>query len=185
MVAMTYSIKENLLGNEELVMEPHVHWFIVAPGVAITIVSLLFMPMDRLKSLWDWTMYYGLSDLFGTLDTIVINDWYLVACVFFLLVGIGETARGILRKQSLSMGITNQRIVKNYGMFTTSTDEIYLNNVSSVEIEQSFWGKTFNFGYVYFESPFYGTIIFPMVKNPMVVRQAALYATQGYSASGT
>lgn len=171
-------IKNNLSANEEIVLKAKIHWFIFAPGTVMILLGLAFMPMSRFKAIWDWTAYYGIIALWENIHSILTDDWLVALCAALITIGTGEFIRSFIRKYSVGMGITNQRVIKKYGLATTATEEIYLHNISSIEIAQTFFGRIFNFGWVYFESPIYGTTIFPMVSNPSIVRRAALQETE-------
>jgi len=174
-------IEEHLVAKEKLLMQPGVHWFIMAPGLIMIFIGINYMPSRKLGALIDWVSYYGLRHMVKNMDLILEKNWLIFLCLLLILAGFGSLFRGIARRASIKMGITSERVLKTYGIFTTETEEIALRNMESIDIAQNMVGRIFNFGNVYFNSTIYGTIIFPMVKNPKNVRKTALTVMDEFS----
>lgn len=176
---MSY-IDKNLANDEVLIAKGRVHWFIFAPSIIFIALGLYLMPMDRFESLSEWVMKYGFIALFEHFFEMLVEDWKVFGTIGLVIIGALSFLQSMLRLLGLELGVTSKRIYKKVGIMTTNTDEMTLNRLESINIEQSIMGKIFNYGYIYFNSTIYGTMIFPMIANPGKLRKEALSAAEKY-----
>lgn len=66
---------------------------------------------------------------------------------------------------SVSYRLTTKRIESRAGILAVSREEIYLEEVQSVDTKKSFWGMIFNFGDVIVEAAGHNTITLSRISN--------------------
>jgi|SRR5579859_283655 len=52
----------------------------------------------------------------------------------------------LIKRRSIECIVTNQRIIIKTGILRHKTTEMFLNRVESVSVDQSVWGRMFNYG---------------------------------------
>ncbi|HXN64329.1 MAG TPA: PH domain-containing protein [Candidatus Acidoferrales bacterium] len=67
------------------------------------------------------------------------------AALLFLLALI-SIIRGLVRRNSTEIGVTNRRVLMKWGVASRKTLEIPVQKVESTEVLQSFWGRALGYG---------------------------------------
>ncbi len=105
--------------------------------------------------------------------------WHLIAFgVLLAPVGVGLILLGIayVRFKSTELAVTTRRIIVKHGFISRQTIEINLSKAESVQVDQSVWGRMFNFGTLVISGT--GTSHAPLtgIAEPMAFRKAFIEA---------
>lgn len=108
--------------------------------------------------------------------------WVLIGVGFVLLFafGLGLILWGIayVKYKTTELAITNKRVIAKFGFISRRTIEINLNKVESIQVDQSIWGRMFNFGTLIIsgagapQAPILG------ISDPMKFRKAFIEAQE-------
>jgi uncharacterized membrane protein YdbT with pleckstrin-like domain len=79
--------------------------------------------------------------------------------------------------KSTEIAITNKRIIAKFGFISRRTVEINLDKVEALRVEQSVWGRFFNYGTVLISGT--GSTVDPIanIADPLVFRRKFMEAT--------
>jgi uncharacterized membrane protein YdbT with pleckstrin-like domain len=103
---------------------------------------------------------------------IILGILLLIAVVglFFLIAAW-------VRMKSTEIAITNKRIIAKFGFISRRTVEINLDKVEALRVEQSVWGRFFNYGTVLISGT--GSTVDPIanIADPLVFRRKFMEAT--------
>jgi hypothetical protein len=182
-------IENNLSPKEKLMARPVIHWFVLVNGPLVTAAGAMlrsdvwgtrtgyYLYHANTRKVW-WTLSnYDTDDVIE----LAINALPYLA----IMAGIYLTVVGIFRKFGIDYGITSRRVVQKEGMFHTDTDELSFNDIESIEIHQSPFGKLLDFGDITFNGISYNTekrtITFRWVSNPSKIRRIALAGLDAYA----
>lgn len=76
--------------------------------------------------------------------------WVLIGVGFLLLFafGLGLILWGIayIKYKTTELAITNKRVIAKFGFISRRTVEINLNKVESIQVDQTIWGRLFDYG---------------------------------------
>jgi len=93
--------------------------------------------------------------------SMVIFSWPIVFCIlglvfiiaslawvglFILLIGLLWALAMFLKIKFSEYGVTNRRVVFKVGVFSTIAGDLLLQQIEGVQLEQSLWGRLFNYG---------------------------------------
>ena len=114
--------------------------------------------------------------------------WQIVLGVILipLLIGIVILVSLWIRYRTTELAITSKRIIAKHGLIKRETIEINLPKVESLQVEQSVWGRVFDYGTVIVHGTGSSTEPIVNVKAPLRFRNAFVEATdaqQGRAAS--
>jgi hypothetical protein len=182
-------IEKNLSPKEKLIIRPKIHWFVLVNGPAIAMAGYSLHSHQWSVQTGQWVArasvhkwWYMLNNY--TLEDVIelgVNMMPLVA----ILLGVYLTVLGLIRKSSIDMGITSRRVVLKEGLIHTDTDDLSFNDIESVDIHQSPFGKMLDFGDITFNGiAHYGSkraITFRWVTNPSRIRRVALAGLDAYA----
>ena len=76
-----------------------------------------------------------------------------------------------IKIKSLEMGATSKRIIVKKGVFSRSTDEIKISSIETIGMEQSFWGRVFNYGTIDITGRGNAKIFFINISDPLSVKK--------------
>lgn len=185
---MSY-IENNLSPKEKLMIRPTVHWFVLVNGPLIAFAGWLLHSDAWVMGTGSWIYNASGRQWWYTLNNYTFEEvleftinMIPVLCIFL---GIYMTILGIIRKVSIDMGITSRRVVLKEGLLHTDTDELSFNDIESIYIHQSPFGKLMDYGNITFNGmSFHNTkreIVFRWVTNPSKIRRIALAGLDAYA----
>lgn len=106
-----------------------------------------------------------------------ISFEYKIVCTMISLWGINHISKGAIQMYSTELVVTDLRIIAKAGILNIITLEMDRRRVAEVLVDQSFWGRIFNYGYVYIRG-FTGVIGgMPVLVNPHLIKR---FITSGY-----
>jgi uncharacterized membrane protein YdbT with pleckstrin-like domain len=126
-------LEQNLIAGETVAFRGRKHWVVLVQSVAIAI--LLSVP--------------GLVLLYLAAST-KQNDaeWFAGGGGALLLLATIVLLRGIWRRKTIEIAVTNKRIILMDGIVKRRTEEIVLQKVESIVVNQGFWGQLLHYGTV-------------------------------------
>ncbi|HZR60315.1 MAG TPA: PH domain-containing protein [Xanthobacteraceae bacterium] len=130
---MSY-VKHVIQPGERIVMVGHISWvayhraiFCVILGAVLLILEWVFVPPQG-----DWRTYlmYGTAAAFG-------------------LAALVTAARAWFIRWTTEIAVTDKRIIFKRGFINRHTAEMNMDKVASVDVDQSLWGRVFDYGSVH------------------------------------
>jgi Predicted membrane protein len=88
----------------------------------------------------------------------------------------------LVRNLTTTIFVSDKRFFHSHGWINRHAHEIVISKVESILVEQSFWGRIFNYGTVKVSGTGAGTIILPYLKRPIEF-QRQVRAIQGAGTS--
>jgi uncharacterized membrane protein YdbT with pleckstrin-like domain len=124
---MSY-VQRVLQPNEKVLHESTIHWMIFIPGVLLMLVGLAGLVL------------YGL-DSAGNLQ---ILSYSLMAVGF--IAGLLSLAMAWFKRWTTEVAVTDKRIIYKQGFIRRHTVEMNMDKVESVDVDQSVFGRMFDYG---------------------------------------
>jgi len=118
-------IDNNLLSGEQIFFRTHLHWKVFLVPVLLFLVGVAFTA---------GAMYQGF-------------DPYL--SVLILVIPLGVLFHSYLTWRCSEFAVTDKRVLIKTGIVSRHTLETILTKVENIGVEQSLWGRLFNFGTLY------------------------------------
>jgi len=152
-------ISNNLMPEEEIIYFGYVHWFIFVPGLTKFLVGI------------------SVLGLIGT-DTVQEIDYLnvvgFVVGLLLILVALISLVRALIRKTSTELAVTTKRVIAKVGFIRRETVELNLNKVESFAVNQSLFGRLFNFGTIAIIGTGGGTNTIRDIDSPLEFRRQAV-----------
>lgn len=105
-----------LMPGEKIVEKAQIHWFIFVSDSLLLLLSLVLMD----------------------------SQWYLAAAI--ALVATYTTLKDLIYYLTTELALTDKRVIAKFGWIQRNTIELSLARVESLSVNQSFFGRIFNFG---------------------------------------
>lgn len=99
-------------------------------------------------------------------DAATANLLVNLAAGTLAIFGIITIIRDVIDLTTIDFGITDRRIISKTGFFSAEVKQIALDAIEAGKIEQSFWGRLFNFGKLIVTGRGDSQIAFPTMKDP-------------------
>ncbi len=158
--------KDQLMPGEKLIVLAHRHFLVLLKPILLNAVVLAAL---------------------GWLSIVLHKAWPLLFFIFPLVFLLWEIAV----RQNCEYILTDHRVVKQEGVFTTNSFDASLDKVNNVFHAQTFWGRLFNYGDVGLETASeQGTTVFHNVAGPVafknrIVHQREMYKSLADKLGGT
>ncbi len=149
--------KKQLLPGEQLVSLEHQHVIVLVKPILLNVVCVVVFLILSYELRNHWSMSY----------------WIMSLC----LIPLGILAWDMLVRKGREYIVTDRRVVRNEGVFNTSSFDAPLDKINNVFHEQSLMGRIFKYGRVGLETASeQGTTIFDYIPRPVefkncIVRQ--------------
>jgi uncharacterized membrane protein YdbT with pleckstrin-like domain len=152
---------QSLLGNnEKVLMVTRQHWFVLLQSILLELFLMLVIIAAVTGILVIW--------LPGTL--IVLGYLLLIIPLFSLFIDF-------LVWSNRKYVVTNRRVMQLAGVFNKNITDSSLEKVNDVKMEQSFWGRLFNFGDMeILTGSELGANLFRKIENPVHFKTTMLDA---------
>jgi uncharacterized membrane protein YdbT with pleckstrin-like domain len=154
-------VESVLLPNETLEYAGELHWIIFVPGITSSLFGAflcLFTP-DFLNSAFG----LGLVKEF--------RNYILYTGVALVGSGLLMLGHAYLRLISTELAITNRRVIAKGGFIRRVTFEIMLTRVEGANIDQTVWGRIFNYGSIYVHGTGGGVTPVDYIAYPLSFKQ--------------
>lgn len=144
---MSY-VDANLIPGEKIVFRTYLHWKEFLPSVLLFVVGIAFTA---------GAIYQGF-------------DPYL--SLLILVIPLGVLCYSYLTWRCSEFAVTDKRVLIKTGIVTRHTLETILTKVENIGVEQTLWGRMFNFGTLYVTGTGSTKEIFPGIHAPLEFRKA-------------
>ena len=129
---MSY-VKHVIQPGERIVMVGHISWviyhraiFCLILGAALLILEWVFVPQGDARTY----LMYGTVAAFGLAALVTaLRAWFI--------------------RWTTEIAVTDKRIIFKRGFINRHTAEMNMDKVASVDVDQSIWGRLFDFGSVH------------------------------------
>jgi uncharacterized membrane protein YdbT with pleckstrin-like domain len=120
----------SLLGDrEKILLVTHQHWFIILRSILVELILIAATIVAVTLVLLFWA-----PDSAGWLG------------YFLLLIPLASLIRDIIIWQNHKYVVTDRRVIQIFGVFNKNVTDSSLEKVNDVKMDQSFFGRIFDFG---------------------------------------
>ena len=152
---MSFS-KDQLMPGEKLIVLAHQHYLVLLKPILVNAAVLVVL---------------------GFLSIVSNKLWILLFYIFPL----GFLLWEIAVRHNREFVLTDHRVVKQEGVFSTSSFDASLDKVNNVFHGQTFWGRLFNYGDVGLETASeQGTTVFQTVAHPVDFKNRIVHQREMY-----
>jgi membrane protein YdbS with pleckstrin-like domain len=124
---MSY-VKHVIQPGEKILVDGRLSWVLYLPAILYLIGGLVLIAVEDVF----WPQYGSLIML-GT------------TAVFGIL-ALVSAANAWFKRWTTEIAVTDKRIIYKTGFINRHTEEMNMDKVSSVDVDQTFWGRIFDFG---------------------------------------
>jgi uncharacterized membrane protein YdbT with pleckstrin-like domain len=101
-----------------------------------------------------------------------LRAWGALALLGVFVIGIVYFIGEWIRIASTEIALTDRRLILKRGWLDRHTEELELSSVESINLDQSYWGRLFNFGRLSVHGTGDDAWLSPMVASPLEFRRA-------------
>ena len=142
---MSY-VEKHLIEGEQIIYTTRLHWIVlVVPlllGVIFGIVGIVLLVL--VASSGPPASDTGHPSTFSGTFSLAMA----IGGILLLFIAVILFVRGILKRNSTQMTVTNMRVVASVGIASRRSVEIFLSRVESVGVEESVMGRMLGYGTV-------------------------------------
>lgn len=116
------------------------------------------------------------------IHTAHLSNWaywyYIVFGILLSVVGVGIIIliSFWITKISTELAVTNKRVIVKTGFINRKTVEINIKKVESIQVEQGFWGRMFNYGTIIVSGTGSNHAPIKSIHDPIEFRKAVIQA---------
>jgi uncharacterized membrane protein YdbT with pleckstrin-like domain len=151
---MSY-VKEVLQPGETVLFASTIHWLTYVPGAALVLVGLVAV----------------LETYNGSAGPAVRDIVWGIALVC-VAAGLLAVFRAWFRRWTTEIAVTDRRIIYKRGFIRRYTIEMHMDKVESVDVDQSVFGRIFDYGDVVVRGTGTGFEPLHMIEAPIKLRNA-------------
>ena len=141
-------IENNLLSGEKIFFRTHLHWKLFLLPACLLLAGIAFTAGG---------IYQGF-------------DPYL--SLLILVIPLGVAFHSYLTWRCSEFAVTDKRVMIKTGIVSRHTLETILTKVENIGVEQTLWGRLFDFGTLYVTGTGSTRVIFPGIHAPLEFRKA-------------
>ena len=141
-------IENNLLSGEKIFFRTHLHWKLFLLPAFLLLAGITCTA---------WGIYQGF-------------DPYL--SLLILVIPLGVAFHSYLTWRCSEFAVTDKRVMIKTGIVSRHTLETILTKVENIGVEQTLWGRLFDFGTLYVTGTGSTREIFPGIHAPLEFRRA-------------
>jgi uncharacterized membrane protein YdbT with pleckstrin-like domain len=101
-----------------------------------------------------------------------VVSWLALIFLGVILIGIYLFVARYVRAFTTEVALTNHRIIRKTGVFSRHEREFSLDDIEHVNLEQSIWGRLFNYGHLNIQGTGDDSMDLPPLRHPLAFRQA-------------
>ena len=147
---MSY-VENNLMPNEKVIYKAKIHWFIFAQEIFLFLLGIFLFTIDK----------QGNTGPFGLMAVVA---------------SIASFISAIITRSSTELVITSKRIIAKIGLIRRKTVELNHSKVESINVDQSIFGRIFDFGTLVINGTGGGKTPIPSIDSPLEFRKNAMQA---------
>jgi uncharacterized membrane protein YdbT with pleckstrin-like domain len=141
-------VDDNLLSGEQIVYRTRLHWKVFILPVFLFLVGIALVAL---------AIYHGFDPYFSLL---------------ILVLPLGVFFSSYLTWRSSEFAVTDKRVLIKTGIVSRHTLETILTKVENIGVEQTLWGRLFNFGTLYVTGTGSTRETFQDIHDPLEFRKA-------------
>lgn len=146
---MSY-VQKVLQPGETLIYETHVSWVSYVPGLLVFIFALLVLIAGGELFAWSW--------------------WTVIVAAAILAVALWLLFAAWFHRWTTEIAITDRRVIHKTGFIRRNTIEMSVEKVESVDVNQSLFGRIFDFGDIVVRGTGAGMAPFRKIDAPLTFR---------------
>jgi uncharacterized membrane protein YdbT with pleckstrin-like domain len=100
-----------------------------------------------------------------------LRAWAALVFLGVIVVGIVIFVRDIIRLTTTEVALTDRRLIKKTGLFARHARELELTSVEAVNVDQSVFGRLFDYGRVEVHGTGDDVWVTPTIANPLAFRR--------------
>ncbi len=143
-------VSGNLMPGEQIVYQAKIHWFIFVPGALLFVVGVALASVK---------IQHNIGPIAGGVVLLIALYWLLQALVV---------------KISTELAVTSKRVIAKTGLIMRHTVELNHGKVESFNVDQSIFGRIFDFGTVVVNGTGGGKTPIPNIDSPLDFRRRAM-----------
>lgn len=155
---MSY-IEKSLIEDEKIIYKFNLPIYAFLPSYFSIFIGIVLLIFALILNQTDYFKFYR--------QEVTSHVLFFLGFYFLIIFGIYN----YLKIKSLEMAITNKRCIKALNFFSLKTSIIRLEKIESVDIQQTFWGKIFNYGNVILGSIGENSFILENIDEPVEVQK--------------
>jgi len=176
-------VQQSLAPDERLIYVAKFHWFYDVQAImniawgaffAITLLTSFATLVGYLPNgIADKILTSHLSIDDGTFSTMAkLHPVIKLFALFVFLMGVLKFSQMLVIKVTTEIAVTNSRLIYKRGLIARSVGEMNIDRIESISVQQSFWGRVFNFGRLIIRGMGVGELIMPNLADPIRFRRA-------------
>jgi len=154
---MSY-VEKHLIEGERIIYKTRLHWIVL---ILPLLLAVIFGAAG---------IVLLASSANGSGDSQATSLAMTIAGIILLLIAVTLIVRGILKRNSTQMTVTNMRVVANVGIASRRSIEIFLSRVESIGVEESMMGRLLGYGTVIVRGTGGTPETFDKVAHPLELR---------------
>lgn len=174
-------VEQSLAPEEKLIHVAHFHWFYDVQAFS-NIVWGLFFAVSVLTAAIELQPFMPAKLSLMTAPLTSADGWMaslqklhpgikLFSLLVFMM-GVLKFARMLVIKITTEIAVTTSRVIYKRGLVARYVGEMNINRIEGVSVQQSFWGRIFDFGRVDIRGMGVGELYLPPIAKPLVMRRA-------------
>ena len=146
-------VENNLIVGEQVVYKAKVHWFIFIPSVVWFVIGIFLFNVHIKETV---------LPLLGGVVLIFISIFSLISA--------------FITRFSTELSVTSKRVIAKVGFIRRNTIELNHSKVESINVDQSIFGRMFDFGTLVINGTGGGKTLIPSIDSPLEFRKNAMQA---------
>ena len=143
--------------DEKLVFHTTIHWMVYVPAILFLLLALAAIAVDQALGLQgrEHTACWAAAVVLG-----------IIAVIAFF--------RAFVRRITTEIAVTDRRVLFKRGLLSRHTVEMNVSKIETVDVEQTLWGRLFNYGNVVIRGT--GGTFEPLlgIESPLQLRNAII-----------
>ena len=163
---MSY-VQKVLQPDERVIVEGRLHWVMYTAGIAWLVLALVIVLLG-----WTGLFRSALADTNTSFDPARGRFFLDVLAAPFAAIGLIALIQAKFRQMTTELAVTDRRVIQKFGFISRHTAEMNINQVESVEVEQSLLGRMLDYGTVTIHGTGAGLETLYRLATPLRVRTA-------------
>ncbi len=183
-------VQQSLAPDERMIYVAKFHWFYDVQAIMAIVWGLFFavsilisfetlvhyVPFNVAKMLL--TAPLQLDD--GMLSIIrKLHPGIKLFSLLVFLIGLLKFAQMLVIKATTEIVVTTNRLIYKRGLVARNVGEMSIDRIESISVQQSVWGRIFDFGRLIIHGMGVGELIMPNLAEPIRFRRAIEKARTG------
>ncbi len=166
-------VQQSLGPNEELVYIGQFHWFYTLSAFMAIIWGVAGSVIVIVASILGYKNFGWLPYEAGLLESIrSLHPGIRILSFVVFIFGLLSFAQMMIVKATTEIAITSNRLIYKRGLVARQVGEISIDRIEGVNVQQSIFGRLFNYGRLAIRGMGVGEVILPPIQDPIAFRKA-------------